>query len=183
VDVAVDNPDNADNGGYRAAMSPVDGAVVKVRGEFIVGTPKTNAGARDVAIPPQLMPAVKAHLDEHTAPGKDSLLFPARQGEHMATATLYKVWYPARAAAGRPDLRWHDLRHTGAVVARSIRAIALTRPPCPIRSGRARTSVGPRAESGRSGRPLSRESCLERSVTDCGDGCIGGVHYAAARQR
>lgn len=36
---------------------------------------------------------------------------------HMAPATLYKVYYPARAAAGRTDLRWHDLRHTGAVLA------------------------------------------------------------------
>jgi integrase len=26
-------------------------------------------------------------------------------------------FYPAREAAGRPDLRWHDLRHTGAVLA------------------------------------------------------------------
>lgn len=35
----------------------------------------------------------------------------------MATASLYRVWYPARESAGRPDLRWHDLRHTGAVLA------------------------------------------------------------------
>ena len=45
-------------------------AVVRVRGEFIIGTPKTDAGTRDVAIPPHLMPAVREHLDEHTAPGK-----------------------------------------------------------------------------------------------------------------
>ncbi len=35
----------------------------------------------------------------------------------MAPSTLYKVFYPAREAAGRKDLRWHDLRHTGAVLA------------------------------------------------------------------
>ena len=35
----------------------------------------------------------------------------------MAPASLYRVCYPAREAAGRPDLRWHDLRHTGAVLA------------------------------------------------------------------
>jgi integrase len=35
----------------------------------------------------------------------------------MAPATLYRVYYPAREAAGRPDLRFHDLRHTGAVLA------------------------------------------------------------------
>ena len=27
------------------------------------------------------------------------------------------MYYPARAKAGRPDLRFHDLRHTGAVLA------------------------------------------------------------------
>ena len=37
-------------------------AVVRVRGEFIVGTPKTDAGTRDVAIPPHLMPTVRQHL-------------------------------------------------------------------------------------------------------------------------
>ncbi len=31
-------------------------------------------------------------------------------------------FYRAREAAGRPDLRWHDLRHTGAVLAASTGA-------------------------------------------------------------
>ncbi len=35
----------------------------------------------------------------------------------MAPSTFYKVYYPARKAADREDLRWHDLRHTGAVLA------------------------------------------------------------------
>jgi integrase len=35
----------------------------------------------------------------------------------MAPSTLYKVFYRARVSAGRPDLRFHDLRHTGAVLA------------------------------------------------------------------
>jgi integrase len=35
---------------------------------------------------------------------------------------LYAVFYPAREAAGRPDLRFHDLRHTGAVLAASTGA-------------------------------------------------------------
>lgn len=35
----------------------------------------------------------------------------------MQPSTLYRWWYRARAKAGRNDLRWHDLRHSGAVVA------------------------------------------------------------------
>ena len=97
-------------------------AVVRVDGEMIVGTPKSDAGTRDVAIPPHLIPAIEAHLKDHTEPGRDALLFPAGHGGHMATSTLYKVYYPARKAAGRDDLRWHDLRHTGAVLAASTGA-------------------------------------------------------------
>lgn len=93
--------------------------VVRVDGKFIVGPPKSDAGSRDVAIPPHLAPLVKDHLADHTAAGRDALLFPASadENQHMAPSTLYKVFYPARKAAGRPDLRWHDLRHTGAVLA------------------------------------------------------------------
>jgi integrase len=92
-------------------------AVIRVDGEMIIGTPKSDAGTRDVAIPPHLMQLVKAHLAEHAEPGKDGLLFPAASGGHLAPSTLYKVWYPARHAADRDDLRFHDLRHTGAVLA------------------------------------------------------------------
>src|SRR5262249_2678848 len=77
---------------------------------------------RQVALPPHLLPVVKAHLAEHAAMGRDGLLFPARHGEQLAPSTLYKVWYPAREKAGRPDLRFHDLRHTGAVLAASTGA-------------------------------------------------------------
>ncbi len=92
--------------------------VVRVRGEMIVGPPKTDAGIRDVAIPPHLTPAVEHHLEVHVGLERDALLFPASDGKtQLQPSTLYKVWYPARAKAGRPDLRWHDLRHTGAVLA------------------------------------------------------------------
>lgn len=93
--------------------------VVRVDGKFIVGPPKTDAGIRDVAIPPHLMPAIDGHLIDFTGPEMDALLFPARTNSnfHMAPSTLYNVFYPAREAAGRQDLRWHDLRHTGAVLA------------------------------------------------------------------
>jgi integrase len=91
--------------------------VTRTKGSRIVGSPKSDAGKRDVAIPPHLMPMVHSHLRDHAHIGRDGLLFPARHGGHLAPATLYGVFYPARDAAGRPDLRFHDLRHTGAVLA------------------------------------------------------------------
>lgn len=95
----------------------VERAVVRTEGGFQVTTPKSDAGIRDVAIPPHLLPAVEDHLDRFVDDDPESLLFPARQGGHLAPASLYRSFYPAREAAGRPDLRWHDLRHSGAVLA------------------------------------------------------------------
>lgn len=94
-------------------------AVVSTKGGFVVKAPKSSAGNRDVHIPPHLLPAVRTHLLEHTAPGPDGLLFPAAGDplQHLRQSTFIKSYYPAREAAGRPDLRFHDLRHTGAVLA------------------------------------------------------------------
>jgi integrase len=78
--------------------------------------PKSDAGRRDVTIPPHLLPAVKDHLKRHAQVGAQGLLFPAGHGGHLVPSTLYRVFYPARDA-GRPDLRFHDLRHTGATLA------------------------------------------------------------------
>ncbi len=98
----------------------------------VVKTPKSDAGVRDVAIPPHLVPLVRDHLKHHAAPGPDGLLFPGAEGGHLAPSSLYgRVaattatgterggwgFYQARHIAGRDDLRFHDLRHTGAVLA------------------------------------------------------------------
>jgi integrase len=95
-------------------------AVARVAGEKpIIGPPKSSAGMRDVAIPPHLIPELKRHLADHVAVGARALLFPSSRGSdrHLAPATAYRHFYQARLAAGRPDLRWHDLRHTGATLA------------------------------------------------------------------
>lgn len=91
--------------------------VVLVDGAHVVDTPKSQAGVRTVSIPPHLLPAVADHLAEFVGARADALLFPGVLGGHLAPASLYDAFYPARDAAGRPDLRFHDLRHTGAVLA------------------------------------------------------------------
>ncbi len=91
--------------------------VARAAGVFDVGDPKTRAGIRDVAIPPHLLPALRQHLDAHVSPAPDALVFAARQGGHMASSSLNKVFARARKAAGREELRFHDLRHTGATMA------------------------------------------------------------------
>jgi integrase len=96
--------------------------VVRTSGGRKVKDPKSDAGKRSVALPPHLLPVVKDHIREHAAMGRDGLLFPATHGEQLAPSTLYRVFYPAREKAGRDDLRFHDLRHTGAVLAASTGA-------------------------------------------------------------
>lgn len=95
----------------------VERAVVRTADGFRVTTPKSDAGRRDVAIPPHLVPVIAEHLAKHVGPERDSLLFPAAHGGHLAAATLHKQFVKARQSAGRPDLRFHDLRHSGAVLA------------------------------------------------------------------
>lgn len=103
--------------------SPVDGTLTITRAVVwpqpdtpVVKNPKSLA--REVAIPPHILAPLLIHLEKYAAPGQDGLLFPAvESGGHMKHGALYKVYRRARQAAGRPDLRWHDLRHTGATLA------------------------------------------------------------------
>jgi integrase len=115
----------------RRSLIRVRRAVVLVNHQRLVSTPKSEAGVRDVALPPHLLPLVKAHLDEHAQPGTAGLLFPAASGGHLSQSTLNgkparrrviggrivnesaSGFCKAREAAGRPDLTLHDLRHTG----------------------------------------------------------------------
>ncbi|ORV91201.1 integrase [Mycobacterium interjectum] len=93
-------------------------AAVRTKGgTFQVTTPKSEASVRDVAIPPHIIPQIEHHLSKYVGKKHDSLLFPNESGEHLQPSTLMRHWYKARAKAKRDDLRWHDLRHSGAVLA------------------------------------------------------------------
>lgn len=119
--------------GNLATSLPAGHKLCECRPGCIVKTPKSEAGRRDVSIPPHLIPVIRTHLREHAAPGHDGLVFPAADGSHLAHGTFYgrsstfgrsgevrRVgwgWNGARRIAEREDLRLHDLRHTGAVLA------------------------------------------------------------------
>lgn len=106
----------------RLPGSAPDTLLGRRRPTFVVGTPKSDAGTRSVNMPAAVMPAIRAHLDRMSEKRSDALLFPSESGGHLAVSSLNRYWYAAREAAGRPDLRWHDLRHTQAVYAAQIGA-------------------------------------------------------------
>lgn len=92
-------------------------AVVRVKGRPIVKSTKSGR-PRLVAVPPHLVPMIKDHLAAHVDNSPEALLFPADdRATQLHPTTLYRHFYRARAAAGRDDLRWHDLRHSAGVLA------------------------------------------------------------------
>ena len=92
----------------------VERAVVRpMSGEVIVGPPKTSAGRRSIAVPSNILPALKQHLDRYVGPDPDDWLFTSEAGGPMLPSTLNRIWQRARKAIGRPDLFYHDLRHSG----------------------------------------------------------------------
>jgi integrase len=64
-----------------------------------------------VAIPPNIVPAIEAHLAS-VGPGPEALVFPAPEGGYLSRNSFRKrVWLPALAATGLA-FRFHDLRHS-----------------------------------------------------------------------
>lgn len=88
----------------------------QIDGETRIVAPKSFASVRTVAIPPGSFPAVQSHLEDHAAPGKDGALFPGPHGGRISRTQLFDAWDAARKSAGRKDLRFHDLRHTGLTI-------------------------------------------------------------------
>lgn len=101
----------------KAGVVKVRRGVTRAGGTVVVDTPKSAEGTRDVAIPPHLVPMLREHLTKHCQWGTDGLLFPDREGGQMAHSSMMWHFHKAREAAGRPDLTFHGLRHTGAVLA------------------------------------------------------------------
>jgi len=83
-------------------------------GEVFVGSPKTVAGVRTVHFPEHLVPILQGHLERFTGPEATSLAFPGEGGSILRPHVLYKHWRRATDAINRPELRFHDLRHSSA---------------------------------------------------------------------
>ena len=146
-----------------------DGSVLHVRrgvvyigGEHLVSAPKSRAGVRDIAVPPHMAPVVVGHLDSHTSKGRDALLFPGADGEHLPHWTFRQRLYKAAKSIGRDDLHVHDLRHLGAVLAAQSGA---TLKELMGRMGHTSPAMSMRYQHVGAGRDVLLAAAMSRAVT------------------
>ena len=112
VDVQLD-----DDGAVERVLVSVSHAVTRTSSGYQSGPPKSEAGVRSVYVYGAAAAAIAEHLKSHVARFGDPLLFPAGRGDGwLAQSSFTKHWYPAREAAGRPDMPFHALRHRAGTV-------------------------------------------------------------------
>jgi integrase len=105
----------------------LDAATVRVRQQFVdvkgrglvLGPPKSRAGKRTVTVPAALVPMLAAHIAEYVGPEPSALIFTTSTGRPIRRGTFNNIvgWRKAVASVGVPDLHFHDLRHTGNMLA------------------------------------------------------------------
>jgi integrase len=107
----------------------LDGATLTVahtlqqlnRNAAILLEPKTKAGIRRITMPAMIVTILRQHrvrqLEERLQ-AKDwednGYIFTSPAGKPLYKQTVFRHFKPLLAAAGLPDMRFHDLRHTAA---------------------------------------------------------------------
>jgi integrase len=100
----------------RASVS-VARRVYKLGGELNFDSPKSRAGTRVVSLPDVIAIELNNHLRQYSDDAVDSLVFTTGTGGVLTPANLTSAWARARRKIDRPDIRFHDLRHTGQTLA------------------------------------------------------------------
>lgn len=85
--------------------------------EIIVKAPKSRAGIRTVPIPPNIAQAIRDHLELYVGALPTDLLWSHSDGGYIPEGSLTKPFRRARKVIGRPDMHWHDMRHTAGMLA------------------------------------------------------------------
>lgn len=106
----------------------VERSVAEVGGRLYAGPTKTYA-RRYARVPRWVSEMLAEHLARSVAPGAEALVFTSPEGTTLRHGNfLRRAWMPASAAAGIPEARPHDLRHTCASLlirrGASVRAVA-----------------------------------------------------------
>jgi integrase len=105
----------------------LDAATVRVRAAFVerstgglvLGPPKSKAGRRTLGIPQAIVPALREHLATYVQDEPGALLFPGAKGGPLRRSgfNTRTRWVDVVKEMGLPGLHFHDLRHTGNMLA------------------------------------------------------------------
>lgn len=91
-------------------------SATRVDGKLVVGPPKSDAGIRDVHVPPHVADMLTEHMKAHTGRGPESFVFTTTRGLRLSQTAFTKP-FKAALPKGKGHVRVHDLRHVGAVLA------------------------------------------------------------------
>jgi integrase len=90
---------------------------------YVEQDPKTRASRRKIGLTDELITALRAHrarqLADHLHLGiqnEHDLVFCGYGGHYLSTSAVFQMFKKVLRAAGLPDIRWHDLRHTAATL-------------------------------------------------------------------
>jgi integrase len=92
-------------------------AATRVDNKLVIGPPKTDAGIRDVSVPPHVAEILRGHMKARTGRGPEAFVFTTTRGQRLSTTAFTKAVKAGFASVGKPDMRVHDLRHVGATLA------------------------------------------------------------------
>jgi integrase len=92
---------------------------IELSDQLILGPPKSRAGLRTVGIPKTIIRVLREHLGAYVGPQKDDLVFTGARGGVLRRGNFRRGagWAEAVTKAGAPGLHFHDLRHTGNMLA------------------------------------------------------------------
>lgn len=97
--------------------------LTELEGRFSFGLPKTSAGKRTVTLGRGLLQDLITahenslpHWDLDGTPNRKGMLFTTREGTPHSKSNFRKEFLRAVKKAGVPVIRFHDLRHTNAVL-------------------------------------------------------------------
>jgi hypothetical protein len=86
----------------KAGVVRVSRSVIEVRGQLVVGPPKSRAGRRTVAIPAGIVPVVREHLVTYAETGANGRLFIGPKRATVRRSNFQATWRRAIKAAGLP---------------------------------------------------------------------------------
>ena len=92
---------------------------IETTSQLVLGPPKSRAGNRTVGIPKAIIPALQEHFDSYVGAEETALVFAGARGGVLRRGNFRRAsgWAQAVAMSGVPGLHFHDLRHTGNMLA------------------------------------------------------------------